>query len=346
MSKSVANAISEALVSDDSASLHEIVDGFSDWKSLSQDELNRILMQIARYGYSGRTDRYKSVVRGILSKDVKPSVFALAFLNENIAISDQLDRDPALIEVRDDKGSTLLHAAAERGNLELAILLCQRGANVDALNDSFATPIHLAMHAGPWKQQPAFEIAQLLREQNATIDLHTSAALGDLQSINRWIKEKSVDVNTLDGANRTALFHAARNGHDAAVTTLLELGANPNIACGNGQTPLATACLHMLSQECSQSVVEALISYGAHESLESAIVLERLLQIDDAIVREPDLLAGQDHESPLGYAIHVWRPASLRRLLELGAKPNSENWEHIERIAKNQPWLVEELRAI
>ena len=346
MSKSVANAISEALVSDDRDRLLEIVEEFSDWEGFSQDELGRILMQIARYGFSGRTDRYKSVIREILSKDVEPSVFALAFLNESAAISDQLNRNPALMDVRDDEGNTLLHAAAERGNVELAVLLCQRGVNVDAMNNRFSTPIHLAMHAGPWKEKPALEIVQLLRNHNATIDLHTSAALGDHEAINRWITEKSVDVNSFDAANRTALFHAARNGHDEAVTTLLELGANPNIPCGDGQTALATACLHMLSQECSQSVVEALISYGAHESLESAIVLERLLQIDDAIAREPDLLAGQDHESPLGYAIHVWRPASLRRLLELGAKPNSENWGHIERIAKNQPWLVEELRAI
>lgn len=346
MPASVTNSIDTALDSDDHIGLREIVDEYKDWMNLSQRELGRMLMKIAKYGFSGRTERYKEVVQAILRKSGQPDVFVLAFLYENASISQLIHQDPSLVEKRDDKGNTLLHVAAERGNLELAALLCNEGAKVNAMNDSFSTPLHLAMHAGPWKPKPANEIAELLREHDATIDLHTSAMLGDRRTIIELLEHKPVDVNCYDKARRTALFYAARNGHEGAAKTLLDYGANPNLACADGQTPLSTACLHMLSQECSQSVVETLISFGASESLESAIVLERLSQIDDAVAREPDLLKGQDHESALGYAIHVWRPKSLRRLIELGAKPSSQNWGHIERIARNQPSLVEELRAI
>ena len=315
-----------------------------DWRGMDADRANRMLRQVSLYGYSGRTQRYAGAVQAMLARGLAPDLASCAVLLDNEQAIRVLDAAPHALEQADANGARALHHAAERGNAALVAVLCERGADVNAVDERGATALDHALHAGPWKAAPATDVVALLRRHGATVDFWTLAALGDAAHLRAMLDEGAVEADQYDGKGCTALYHAAHNNHPAAVVALLDAGADPNRACADGQTALSTACLHMLSQECDIEIVRALVARGAEVTLPAAIVLEDLERLTAFVARNPEALAGQDHESALGYAIHAWRPKALACLIDAGAKPDAANWGHIERIAGEDLDLVEDLR--
>ncbi len=336
-------AIAAALEADDADGLLAIVEGV-DWLGMDAMAANRILQLVAAYGYSGRTSRYEGAVRAMLARDCPASLASCALLGDNDEAMRILDAVPGAINEIDGRGATALHHAAERGNIELTMVLCARGADVDAADETGQTPLANALHAGPWKTEPATDVVALLRRHGATVDFWTLAALGDTAGLTATLAQSPTLVNDRDPKSRTALFSAARNNHLAAVAALLKAGADPNGACADGQTPLSTACLHTLSQECDAEIVRSLVLSGAEIILPAAIVLEDLDAVRAFVARDASVLAGQGHESALGYAIHAWRPDALGVLIDAGARPDRANWGHIERIAGDNVGLVQDLK--
>ena len=336
--------IARALEADDADGLLAIVESV-DWPGLDATAANRILRLVAVYGYSGRTSRYEGALRAMLARDCRPNLASCALLGDNDEAMRLLDAAPDAVSEIDGRGATALHHAAERGNTELTAVLCARGADVDAVDEDGQTPLANALHAGPWKAEPATDVVALLRRHGATVDFWTLAALGDVAGLTAPLAQSPSPLNDRDPKGRTALFNAARNNHSAAVAALLNAGADPNGTCADGQTPLSTACLHMLSQECDAEIVRSLLRYGAENTLPAAIVLEDLDAVRAFVARDASVLAGQGHESALGYAIHVWRPDALAVLIDAGARPDVANWGHIERIAgDDNVGLVQDLK--
>ena len=315
-----------------------------DWRGTASGAANRMLQRVALYGYSGRTQRYQESIRAMLARGCAPNLASCALICDNDRGRHLLATTPGAITQVDADGATALHHAAERGNAELAAALCTRGADVDARDHRGATPLDRALHAGPWKAEPATDVVALLREHGATVDFWTLAALGDVSGLRAALAEAPAHLDQHDGQGRTALFHAARNNRRDAVAALLAAGAEPNRACADGQTALSTACLHMLSQECDIDIVRALVAQGADMTLPAAIVSEDLEAVRAFVAREPAALAGQDHDSALGYAIHAWRPRALACLIDAGAMPDAANWGHIERIAGDDVAFVQHLK--
>lgn len=88
-------------------------------------------------------------------------------------VRDFLAADPSLIHTRDEEQSTLLHHAAWKGYPEIATLLLDAGADVNARNENThygGTPLHHAAHGN----QKA--VAEILVERGA--DLHTVSCNG------------------------------------------------------------------------------------------------------------------------------------------------------------------------
>lgn len=336
--------IDDALGAEDGTRLAAIASSV-DWTTINATVANRTLRRIALYGYSGRTERYRDIVERMLADGVVPDLATCALIQANDLAETMLTATPTAIHDADEYGATPLHHAAERGNAALTATLCQRDAPVDVLDHRGETPLAKALHAGPWKREPAAAVVEILRRHGARVDLEALAAMGDAAGIIAAL-DTGISANTPDDLGRTPLFIAARNNHGEAVTALLARGADPNIAAQDGQTPLSTACLHTLSGECDPEIVRMLARHGAPMTIEAAIVLEDLQALRRLVASDPTRLGGQDHESPLGYAIHAWRPASLRCLIEAGARPSAENWGHIRRIAGASSELVAELNAI
>ena len=312
------------------------------WPAQDPALANRILQRIAMYGYSGRTARYRDIIEQILAAGVGPSLATCALIQANDLADQILAKTPSAAHETDEMGATPLHHAAERGNATLTARLCELGVPLDVVDARGETPLAKALHAGPWKEQRADDVVAILRQHGAAVDLFVLVAMGDAGALVAAL-DAGASANDADEFGRTPLFVAARNNQRTVVEALLGRGADPNIADDDGLTPLSTACLHTLSQECDIEIVRLLVDHGAPMTIEAAIVLEDLQALGGFVAADPASLDGQDHESALGYAIHAWHPASLRRLIELGARPNSENWAHIERIAGASSELVAQL---
>ena len=73
-----------------------------------------------------------------------------------------LSRGRGNVNSADDKGYTLLHAAARDGDANIARLLLGQGADVNALNNDGETPLDVAERTGHE------EVAQILRDAGGT----------------------------------------------------------------------------------------------------------------------------------------------------------------------------------
>jgi hypothetical protein len=126
------------------------------------------------------------------------------------------------VNVKDDEyGATPLYYAAENGHVEIALLLLQNGAEVNAKDRWDRTPLLWAAYNGH------VDILHLLVENGADLEaqsnngwraLHYAAIHGNLPIIQELISRYHVDINARDNDGSTALGLAFRENHfDVAV---------------------------------------------------------------------------------------------------------------------------------
>ena len=229
-------AFTEALNAGDAARLVLLAES-APWSGVPVEAANRVLQLVGAYGVSGRTSRFRDVAGAMMARGLVPNLASCALLGLNDRGLAILAERPEAVRERDSDGGTALHHAAERGNLELARAVCERGAELDAVNGFGETPLAKALHAGPWKPAPAMDVADLLRRRGATVDFCTLAALGDEAALAQRLDAGGQDVDERCANGRTALFVAARNNRLDAVRLLLDRGANAKAAATDGQTP-------------------------------------------------------------------------------------------------------------
>lgn len=119
----------------------------------------------------------------------------------------KLKIQPGLLNIRDGNGRTPLHRAAQSGNMELLLLLIDKGAIVDAESEEGHTPLHFGAFAGQ------ISAITVLLEKGAFID-HQG----------------------LDGC--VPLHFACGQGKQETVQFLVERGANLKIPNKKGEFPV------------------------------------------------------------------------------------------------------------
>jgi ankyrin repeat protein len=148
------------------------------------------------------------------------------------------------VDATEADGSTALHWAAQRDNLEIANLLLAAGANARPANRYNVTPLFLAATNGN-----AAIIERLLKagaDANSTSEegetaLMTASLTGRTDAI-RVLVTAGANVNMAEPLKgQTALMWAASEGNAAAVDLLVELGADLNAKSQAGFTPLLFA---------------------------------------------------------------------------------------------------------
>ena len=176
------------------------------------------------------------------------SVFNMAASGDSEGVKAALDKDPALLRVRDDNGDTLLHKAfwnnygAGHHLMDMVTLLVTRGADVKARSRDDQTPLYTA--ASCVSPEIGTAAALLLakgadpnaRDRHAQTPLHR-AATPDFVAL---LVHAGANVNVRDDNGNTPLHLAASYQH-AVVPALLAAGADANARNGDGEIPLHLA---------------------------------------------------------------------------------------------------------
>ncbi len=195
-----------AAVNDGDASrVAELIDAQPELAA-SRDVHGVSALMLARY----RFDR--AVTDALLQADPDLDVFEATALGYVDRLRARLDEDPASVLARSADGYTALHFAAFFGKAEVARILLEAGAGVNAVagNEMRVQPLH-------------------------------SAAAGRHLEVCRLLVAAGADVNARQAGGFTPLHAAAQNGDPELVELFLSARADPWATTDAGDTPAMTA---------------------------------------------------------------------------------------------------------
>ena len=226
-------------------------------------------------------------------------------------------------------GTTALHWAAYRGELDLARLLLRAGANADAPNRYAVTPLALACGRG---NAPIVEaLLNAGADANTTLPegetvLMAAARSGNVDVL-RLLLAHGAEVNAReDWRGQTALMWAAAENHPAAVHALVELGAGVNERSSAGWTALLFAV-----RAGKAEAVRALLEAGA--DVNDTIL--PLASDAEASAGSSGRRGGPEGTSALVIAVTNGHFSLATYLVEHGAGPNADEqgWTALHQLA-------------
>ena len=191
----------------------------------------------------------------------------------------------ASVNAADADGTTALHWASYRDDVESAGLLIRAGAEVNAVNDLGATPL--------W-----------------TASLNGSAAMV------RTLLEAGANPNLALLLGETPVMVASRSGNPDVVESLLAKGANVNARAARGQTALMWA----VGQK-HPDVVKVLLAHGADVHARSA-VWSQVMAVPPHGLLEYNRAIPHGGDTALMFAARVGDLASAKLLVAAGANVN------------------------
>ncbi|XP_056395143.1 histone-lysine N-methyltransferase EHMT2 isoform X2 [Hyla sarda] len=213
---------------------------------LSQETDN--LNQQKREGRSRKKIRYNSrqLYLSVKAGELQKVLLMLMDNQDSNFLNDQqLKRSP-------------LHAAAQRGSLELCHILVQAGANFNANDKVLRTPLLEAI------VNNHLEIAKYLvqcgacvyhQEEDGSTCLHHAAKSGNLEMLCFLLSTGQVNVNAQDNGGWTPIIWAAEHKHIDVIRTLLTRGADVTL-----QDNEKNICLHWASFTGSAEIAEVLLN--------------------------------------------------------------------------------------
>ncbi|KAM8953711.1 histone-lysine N-methyltransferase EHMT2 [Pelodytes ibericus] len=151
-----------------------------------------------------------------------------------------------------------LHAAAQKGSLEMVHVLVQAGANFNATDKVLRTPLLEAV------VNNHIEVARYLvqngacvyhQEEDGSTCLHHAAKCGNLEMLSFLLSTGQVNVNAQDNGGWTPIIWAAEHKHIEVIRTLLTRGADVTL-----QDNEKNICLHWASFTGSADIAEVLLN--------------------------------------------------------------------------------------
>uniref|UniRef100_H2ZBM3 E3 ubiquitin-protein ligase HACE1 n=1 Tax=Ciona savignyi TaxID=51511 RepID=H2ZBM3_CIOSA len=185
----------------------------------------------------------------------------MVFGNQHKSLSELLENSPFDVNHPIGRSNrTLLHIAANCGQLECVACLLKHGADPNAIDIAGCCAIHLASKNGKkrcMEKLLEFGADPDVADIDGVTSLHWIAVSGRLELLSVILHHTS-HIQVEDKQGHTPLHAAARNGHDNVIESLIKSGADPNYRNSNGLTPLHSACINGQRQ-----AVAALLSHNA-----------------------------------------------------------------------------------
>jgi len=156
--------------------------------------------------------RKNAVLSALLSQKAPIDKLEAAALSGRVRVAQEIEKDPGYLTAESGFGWAPRHFAAYAGNLEVAKLLLDRGAEIDRrANNKFRnTPLQVSLLTAQ-EEMAAFLVA------------------------------RGANVRIEQDEGFTALHEAAQIGSERLIALLLDAGADPNSRGKDGRTPLAMA---------------------------------------------------------------------------------------------------------
>ncbi len=166
------------------------------------------------------------------------------------------------ITSRDHQGKTMLHRLMQLAPHEgrLVRMLVKNGANVNAVDESGQSPLHIAVENGSKKG------TQLLIEYGADVDaydnhgftaMHVAARHGRIRQLDLLVKNDG-DVNVRSDEGLTPLHLAAESCNVDAVKFLLDTGADATAETNDYISPVTFAEEGSRNGECKVQILKLL----------------------------------------------------------------------------------------
>ena len=170
------------------------------------------------------------------------------------------DVHPQDVNARGGRSMTPLHAAVWKRHPGVAMLLMERGADLQSPDSSGQTPLHIASYCR------SVEVTSLLinggadpnaEEFNGETPLYLASERGHVEIV-RLLLDHGADSNHPDIRGRTPLRLALQMGHDEVVRLMFDHGADANHPDNNGRT-----LLYYASARGHKNTVQLLLNRGA-----------------------------------------------------------------------------------
>ncbi|RYE83810.1 MAG: hypothetical protein EOO65_03335, partial [Methanosarcinales archaeon] len=196
----------------------------------------------------------------------------------------------ANINALNENKNTPLHEAAQKGHMDVAVILLEAGARADIVNSAGNDALHRAvvsaraslarriwlhtrdprftpLHVAALQLDVVCDDIELTPVSVDSVDgcgftaLHVASCVGNLRMIVRLL-HAGANKEAVNKNGTKPLHAACWNGHEACVRVLLEAGANKEVAKKGGFTPLHIAC-----QLGHQACVHVLVDAGANKEV-------------------------------------------------------------------------------